>query len=263
MVELNSLLINLSKQLIVKPVLKSRIEVSIAHLKENIWGLFQEKIMDVVLFGSFDRETFIEADQEADVDILVIFKQREFQPDTYLSQIRSLCEKKYSRSDIYPNHPTIVIDMEHIKFEIVPSYNFSSTMVKIPAPRSKDLRWISSSPKEFKNNLIKKDNNNKGLILPIIRIIKYWNSLNGHPFTSYELERFIVSKVYSGLTLRDYFYSTILSVEEVAKTELQKKSFASLKEKCRRLKILETYKLPEYIESELNSFLPNIVNRVL
>ena len=131
--DINTYLTTLAKKLVIDPDSKKKIEVSISHLKENMWGLFQDRLVEVAVFGSFDRETFIESDTEADVDILVNFKQKEFQPDTYLKQIRELCNKKYSRSDIYPDHPTIVIDMEHIKFEIVPSYNYSSDTVKIPA----------------------------------------------------------------------------------------------------------------------------------
>jgi len=254
--DINLHLTALAKQLLISPDYKDRIELSISHLKENMWALFQDRLVDVSLFGSFDRGTFLEKDEDADVDILVIFKQKEFQPDTYLKQIRELCKRKYSRSDIYPDHPTIVIDMEHIKFEIVPSYVYSGESVKIPAPRTKELKWITSTPNEFKNNLLKKDLNNKGLINPLIRIFKYWNSLNGKPFTSYELERFIVNKIYTCSTLKEYYYSVANSLEEIGKTEQQKKALALLKEKHRRLRILDTYKIPEYIQPELLSFLP-------
>lgn len=254
--DINTYLTTLAKQLVIDPDSKKKIEISISHLKENMWGLFQDRLVEVAVFGSYDRETFIESDAEADVDILVNFKQKEFQPETYLKQIRELCNKKYSRSDIYPDHPTIVIDMEHIKFEIVPSYNYSSDTVKIPAPRTKELKWISSSPNDFKSKVKQKDTNNKALILPLIRIIKYWNSINGKLFSSYELERLIVNKSYSCSTLKDYYLSATSSLDELAKTEQQKKLLIDLKEKHRRIRVMENYKLPEYIEQEMETFLP-------
>jgi predicted nucleotidyltransferase len=255
-VDINTYLTSLSKELVIDPILKSRIDVSISHLKEKIWGLFQERLLEVAVIGSFDRETFIEQDEEGDVDILVVFKQKEFQPDTYLKQIRAFCEKNYPRSEIYPDHPTMVVEMEHIKFEIVPSFNYSSDTVKIPAPKTKELKWISSSPKHFKSTTTKKDANNKGLILPLIRIIKYWNSINGKLFSSYELEKFIVDKIYNCSNLKDYYFSATGSLDELAKTEQHKKLLMDLKEKHRRIRVMENYKLPEYIAQELATFLP-------
>jgi len=256
MVDVNSYLTKLANHLVIDPDLKNRIEISISHLKQNIWGLFQDRLLEVNVFGSFDRETFVSYDANADVDIIIVFKQKEFQPETYLKQIRTFCEKNYSRSDIYPDHPTIVIEMEHIKFEIIPSWNYSNETVKIPAPRTKELKWIATSPKGFKNKLILKDKNNKGNIIPLIRIIKYWNSLNENPFTSYELERFIVEKSYSCLNLKDYYITVSKSFEEIGKTAEQKKLIINIKEKIRRLKVLENYNIPEYLEQELSSFLP-------
>ena len=256
MIDVNTYLTSVSKKLEIEPTLKSKIDVSISHLKEKIWGLFQDRLLDVTIIGSFDRDTFIAQDKEADVDILVVFKQKEFQPDTYLKQIRAFAEKNYPRSEVYPDHPTMVIDMEHIKFEIIPSYNYSTDTVKIPAPRTNELKWISSSPIEFKSRVAKKDANNKGLILPLIRIIKYWNAINGKEFSSYDLERLIVNKTYNCSTLTDYYFSATGSLDELAKTEKQKKLLTDLKEKHRRIRVMENYKLPEYIETELTTFLP-------
>lgn len=253
--EINTYLTSLSTKLKIDQNVKNRIDVSISHLKEKIWGLFQDRLLDVTVIGSFDRETFIEQDEESDVDILVVFKQKEFQPDTYLKQIRTFCEKNYPRSEIYPDYPTMVIEMEHVKFEIVPSY-YSGETLKIPAPKSKEWKWINTSPKEFKSNLTRKDTMSKGLILPLVRIIKYFNALNGKPFTSYELERFIVNKSYNCSTLKDYYFSVTASLDVLAKTEQQKKLLTYLKEKNRRIRALENFNLPEYIEPELKTFLP-------
>jgi hypothetical protein len=213
-------------------------------------------LLKVVVFGSYSRDTIINKDEEADVDIVVIYKTREVQPDTYLKQIKTFCEDTYNRSKIYQDHPTIVIDMEHIKFEIVPSVYVSSGVVTIPAPKSKELRWVKTNPQELITKVQIKDKNNKNLILPVIRILKYWNTLNGRVFSSFQIERAIVDKIYTCSTIKECFSSAILAIDEIASGDKQKNIIKSLREKLKRLRILETNNFHEYIEQELKSFLP-------
>ena len=244
------------KKLIVDSKIKAEIDISIESFKRKIWAGFQERLDNVEVFGSYKRETFLILDSNADVDILVIFKDKKFQPNTYLSQIRSFCEDNYSRSEIYQDHPTIVIEMNHIKFEIVPSCRYTNQIVKIPAPKTVEVKWINTAPEEFKDRLEKKDKRNYGLIIPLIRILKYWNMFNDYPFNSYDIEKAITSYLFNCKTLKEYFKSAILCLADMATSEKQKKTVTELKEYRRRLNILESNKLYEYINLELESFLP-------
>jgi predicted nucleotidyltransferase len=257
MVDINSYYLQLSKTLLFSSDKRERIDKSIEYFKEKIWGQFQDRLQEVVVFGSYSRDTIISNDNEADVDIVIIYKTREVQPDTYLKQIKTFCEDTYRRSTIYQDHPTIVIDMEHIKFEIVPSIYVSSGTVKIPAPKSKELKWVNTNPKDLLTKVQTKDRGNKNLILPVIRILKYWNTLNDRPFLSFQIERAIIDTTFfSCTTIREYLSTSISSINEIANTEIQKRALQKLKEKMRRLRILETNNFHEYIELELNSFLP-------
>lgn len=256
MKDLTTYLTELAGELIISPTTKDRIDTSISYLKQKLWGCFQNKLYEVEVFGSYDRDTMIMQDEESDVDIMIVFKQKDLQPDTYLSNLKDFCLTNYSRSEIYQDHPTIVLDMDHVKFEIVPSHFVSESTRKIPAPKSKDLKWISTEPKTFKKNFDAKDANNKKLFKPVVRILKYWNSLNGHPFTSYGLEKILLNKSYSCTTLKDYFLYASSALIESAETDSQKKAVEKLKDRKRRLRVLEDHKIPEYLESELQAFLP-------
>lgn len=254
--DINSYYLELAKALKFPSDRRERIDTSIDYFRQKIWGQFQDRLLEVVVFGSYSRDTIICKDEEEDVDIVVIYKTREVQPDTYLKQIQMFCENTYSRSKIYQDHPTIVIDMEHIKFEIVPSFYVSTGVVKIPAPKSRELKWVNTNPKDLITKVLMKDKNNKNLILHVIRILKYWNTLNGRAFTSFQIERAIIEKIYTCTTIREYITIAISAIEEISSGDKQKNAIKLLKEKLKRVRILESNNFTEYIEQELKSFLP-------
>jgi hypothetical protein len=255
--EINDYLNELSLQLVLSASVKEKIDRSTEYLKKKIWGLFQARLSDCLVIGSYDRNTMIPVDDDLDIDLLISFKKNEYQPDTYFRQIKSFCEQEYPKSIVYQDHPTVALELDHIKFELIPAM-YQTTGVKIPAPRSTELKWIFTNPEAIKNRVQEKDNKNKGLILPVIRILKYWNINSDRPFSSYALENAIVSKLYDCSSLRDYYFSASKALEDLASSEQQKTAIVLLKEKNRRLRALQREKLTEYIKPEFDSFLPFI-----
>ncbi len=255
MTDANNYFLEVAQALKFSPEKRERIEASIKYFKEKIWGEFQDRLVEVTVFGSYSRDTIIKNSEE-DIDIAVIYKTRELQPDTYLKQIKTFCQDNYNRSTIFQDHPTIVIDMEHTRFEIVPSIYVSPGVFKIPAPKSIQLKWITTNPKELSAKTQIKDKNNKNLILPLIRILKYWNTLNGRQFTSFQIERAIIDRTFTCSTIREFMFNSISSIDAIAKDDKQKNEIKSFREKLRRLRILETNNFPEYVEQEVKSFLP-------
>src|ERR1019366_1192595 len=144
-----------------------------------------------------------------DVDVLVVFKVNKFQPQTYLNQIQKLSEKTYARSEVFPSHPTITVELEHIRFEIVPAYWEEGVFLddlKIPAPHNKDLKWVDSDLHTFKKQVLTKNKDEGEKIIPIVQLIKYWNVINERPFNSYYLEDFASQRGFSSCrTLKGYF----------------------------------------------------------
>ena len=258
-VDTNEYLTQLSQQLVIAPNKRDKIDNSIRHIQKEIWGLFQNRLHECIVFGSYDRQTIILEDEEADVDILITFKTSEYRPETYLKHIKEFCEKNYPRSTVYPDHPTVAIEMDHIKFELVPAIYVSDVAVRIPAPRSNELRWIHTTPTRFKQQVEAKNKNNKDIILPLIRVFRYWNFLQGKPFSSYEIEKAIIERTFTCRTqLRDYYFVLEDSIKEITGTEEQKKSYADLREHNRVLRAMERERLTKYLEPELKDFLPLI-----
>lgn len=260
MISINTYLENMSKRLEFPAADREKIDTSFKYLKEKIWSVFQNKLEDVVLFGSFDRGTVLPGgvDRFSDVDVMIIFRKNEFQPQTYLNQLRSFSEKTYPRSETFPDHPTIVVELSHVRFELVPAYIHEgwSKTIRIPGTPAKELQWIDTDPNKFKTALFEKNTEKKGLTIPIIKILKYWNALNDYPFRPYTIEKITVDENVSGANLKECLYDFCNELSKYEKSTEGEKAYKSLAERIRRLKILEKENLSEYIEQEMAAFLP-------
>ena len=77
---------------------------------------------------------------------MVVFDTSDGQkkPQTYLDRLKKFAETKYSTSEIFQSSPTIVLSLNHIKFELVPAiYNYG---YQIPSPASSWVDWVSTDP---------------------------------------------------------------------------------------------------------------------
>jgi hypothetical protein len=149
-------------------------------------------------------------DQRSDIDYLVVFAESTNQPQTYLNRLRRFVEVYYGRSEIAQSNPTIVLSLRYINFELVPAINHWFSGLQIPAKAADYQNWIDTDPTGFNRELTRANQNNKNLIKPVVRLIKYWNACNRYPFESYELEQKVVSH---GFWLTGLFESSAHSGE--------------------------------------------------
>lgn len=209
-----SYLSDISSKLVISGDEKLGIIESINNLRNHLnkWEHFPD-ISESFVFGSFDRETILPrwADNNSDVDYLIVFKDNpQYQPQTYLNWLKGFVENAYSRSEIYQSHPTIVLELNKIKFELVPAIKPWSYM--IPTNTTYYSRWQSTDPKTLKGK-VTSSNVLNSCIRPLIRIMKYWNVKNGRPYASFELEDMIASHMYWGaVNLEECFYSFVDSL---------------------------------------------------
>lgn len=95
--------------------------------------------------------------------------------------------------------------MNHINFELVPAIN--NYGYYIPSPASSYSEWISTDPSGINQSLQNKNKENNYLIKPLVRLVKYWNARNKHPFPSFSMEQYIINTSFWGCSaLKDYFY---------------------------------------------------------
>lgn len=211
----NSYLQDLGSSLVLSSNEKSNITTSIDTLKSRLTSYFGDDVIDKIIFGSYTRETILprKVDEGSDIDLMVVFKNpNEYKPQAFLNRLKNFAEAKYSTSEIYQSSPTIVLELNHIKFELVPAYQYYG-MYYIPRSSSE---WLYTNPNDFNNKLVECNKNNSYKIKPIIRLLKHWNiQKNSRGLYSFELE----SKIANEMT---YAYITCTSYIDYLKSSLGK-----------------------------------------
>jgi len=160
-------------------------------------------------FGSSTRGTILprSMDERSDIDYMVVFSDSSATPQTYLNRLKAFVERRYGSSEIYQSSPTIVLELNHIKFDLVPATKTWLGEIQIPNGAG---GWMTTNPNDFNATLEAKNKEHKSLIKPTIRLFKYWNATAGFPFQSFEMEKWVC-----GLSLwflanqKDYFFAVI------------------------------------------------------
>lgn len=207
----NSYLTNLSSSLVLSSDENSGIVTSIETLTTRLNNFFTSSIKADFRFGSSARGTILprKVDSNSDIDYMVVFNtsmDSTKKPQTYLDNLKRFAESKYSTSIVKQSYPTIVLELNHIKFELVPAIQ-TYNGYNIPSKTSVLTDWMLTDPNTFNNTLTQVNVANNSKIKPLVRLIKYWNAKNGYPFYSFSLENFICEISFYGCTnLNDYFY---------------------------------------------------------
>ena len=206
----NTHLTSLASDLVLSANEKASITTSISNLESKVNAWFGNGVSTHFQFGSSMRGTILprKADSNSDIDYMIVFNTQDGvkKPQTYLDRLRKFVEAKYPSSNIKQSHPTIVLSLNHINFELVPAvYQFG---YKIPSSASNWSDWIDTDPSGINKALQDKNIIENYQIKPLVRLVKYWNAQNGHPFASFELEKYIIGmSFWMDTSLKDYFYT--------------------------------------------------------
>jgi predicted nucleotidyltransferase len=204
MASINSRLSSIASDLFIKYGSTEREYIlgKIENIKTNIKSYFGSDVLEVLVFGSFQRDTILprKFDERSDIDILVVFdnSEKEYTPETYRTRLKKFAEYKYSTSTVIKDHPSIVLEMNKIKFDLVPSRKtvvFFTSNYQIP---NKNGSWMDTDPFGFSSELTESNKRFGYLVKPMARLFKRWNSHNGYPFGTFELEKIIASVNFQG-----------------------------------------------------------------
>jgi hypothetical protein len=196
------------------------IEISIDSLTSKLDGYFGEDIESCEQFGSSTRGTILprSMDDNSDIDLMIVFKDSSYKPQTYIDQLKKFVQGSYPKSKIYQSKPCVVLELNHIKFDLVPAINRKSLFFndELRIPNNSD-GWQITDPNGFNTTLTKKNKSHGSLVKPAIRLIKYWNADNGYIFESFLLENMIVNHNFNftfitNKNLKVYFFKIIKDV---------------------------------------------------
>jgi len=138
---------------------------------------------------------------------LISTSDNDSKPQTYLDRLKTFVEKRYSSSEIYQSSPTIVLELNHIKFDLVPATTTWLGELQIPNGSG---GWMTTNPNDFNSKLESKNKENNSLIKPTIRLMKYWNAKSGFPFESFAMEKRICDQSFWFKTnQKEYLFATI------------------------------------------------------
>lgn len=236
---------------------KDSISKSISTLMSRIDYFFESDVTSRFQFGSSTRGTILprSMDENSDIDYMVIFKDDGSKPQTYLNRLKRFVETYYSRSEIYQSSPTIVLELNHIKFEIVPAKEVWGQKY-IPDGNGD---WMMTNPNDFNNTLTDKNKNNGNLIKPTIRLAKYWNARNGYVYSSYLFEKRIVELnfLWTKQNQRDFLFNVFDNISEHDVTAQRKKDkIKRAKEIVANVRKYESDSMPLTAEVEVKKLIP-------
>lgn len=259
----NSYLNDLAEKLIIRDSEKDSIRRSFSALESRLSNYFGGDIGFVRKFGSYHRETILPRDYDfnSDIDVLVKFTDKSYKPQTYLNKLKRFAEYWYSRSEIYQSNPTIVLELNHIKFELVPcleAERYEGGNYKIPSKASNYQEWLLTSPFEFNDELTRKNKVFNYKIKPLIRILKRWNVNTRYSkiYDSFKLEEKIVNHDFSYLnnsSLKDYFFDFVTSMNGFDLPYYKREEVEKFVDKVKGIQRDEK-EYPYWAESELKKF---------
>ncbi len=205
-----SYLTNMASNAVLSSTEQSSIATSITTLQSRMALHFDSGVIKQHFrFGSSTRGTILprSMDKNSDIDYIVVFNENNATPQTYLNRLKNFVEKRYGSSEIYQSSPTIVLELNHIKFDLVPATTTWLGELQIPNGAGS---WMTTNPNAFNATLDAKNKENGYLIKPTIRLFKYWNATAGFPFESFAMEKWVCGLSFWFLSnQKDYFFAVI------------------------------------------------------
>lgn len=253
---------NLSSTLNLQQIEKDKVNKSIDTLSNRLNLYFGDSLEEHFKFGSYTRRTILprKADENSDVDYMVVFKNPDgHKPQTLLNRLKTFVNNYYSSSEIYQSYPTIVLELNHIKFELVPAKKDFWGEYYIPSPSSYYTEWLGTQPIAFNSELLDANARYDNYIKPLVRLVKYWNKLNGSHRSPYLLEKWVVNNYYWDCTnIKDFVYSAF---EKLDYSYNDSQSYKDKVERAKRIiaktKEFERENLLVSAEIEIKKLLPD------
>jgi|ThiBio_1000_plan_1041568.scaffolds.fasta_scaffold00452_30 hypothetical protein len=230
---------------------------SIDTIKNRLNNYFGTELKDHFRFGSSTRGTILprSMDGASDIDYMVVFKDDGYTPQTYLDRIKRFADFYYASSEIKQSSPTIVLLLNHIRFDLVPALSNWPFGYRIPDGSS---GWRDTDPNDFNARLTAKNNAELFMIKPTIRLAKFWNAESGSIYDSYSFEKFIVERdFFDCRNVRDYLFKIINSLSSSNNVQWKKDEIERAKRIITQVRAYERADMSSAAEAEVKKLIPD------
>ena len=236
---------------------ETSINTSISTINSRLTSYFGTGLSEQFRFGSSTRGTILprSMDENSDIDYMVVFSDSGYTPQTYLDRLKRFAETYYASSDIKQSSPSVVLQLNHIKFDLVPALKQQWSGYRIPdGPNA----WQDTNPNDFNATLTAKNATELYKLKPAIRLVKYWNSYNGYIYDSYSLEKYIVGLSFYGvINLRDYVFTSFDGLSLVYdQPQWRKDKLQRAKDIIAKVRQYERDDMPGSAEVEVKKLIP-------
>lgn len=255
----NGYLESLASQLVIHDNERDSISTSLSTIETRLRSYFgYTELEETLRFGSFARRTILprKADTKSDIDLMVVFdNSADRRPQTYLDRLKRFAEHYYSRSDIRQSSPSIVLELNHISFDLVPAYRCGFAYY-IPQSAT---GWQWTDPNGF-NSLLDSGNKGSGYKLkPAVRLLKHWNiRKNYRDISSYELEEKVAEELQCAhiacSSYTDYLKNGLGAIKYITDYSRVSRTIAVIDEALR----YERGRMPYSAESEIKKAFPEL-----
>lgn len=229
---------------------------SIAAIKNRLDSYFGSGLSDHFRFGSSIRGTILPRfmDGQSDIDYMVVFKDGGCAPQTYLDRIKKFADFYYASSEIKQSSPSIVLQLDHIRFDLVPALSKWPFGYRIPNGAS---AWRDTNPNDFNETLTAKNSAESFLIKPTIRLAKFWNTRRGSIFDSFLFEKHIVEIWFLFCNnQKDYFFKVIDSLDSYHNVQWKREEIERAKQIVAKVRKYECDGMPNSAEAEVKNLIP-------
>jgi len=192
---------------------RNKIKTSHKHLRENILQPL-DYVSHTFLTGSYKKKTLI--NPANDIDVFVVLKdysQNRYDanyitPHTILNKLKKDLKARYQNSEIKQDKPCIIINFEHVTFELTPAIeieNYWGGNSEFYIPQmSKDNEWQKvENPRILEKALTKANQNLSNKLNPLIKMMKKCKVNNNIKTPSFEMEKMAIDSLYSINGFRD------------------------------------------------------------
>lgn len=141
------------------------------------------------LSGAYSRNTMISVQKGATVDVFLFLRAkygRQYTPEGLLDRLHDTLFNTYEDACINKAGNGVTVPLSDYQFNIMPCFTKENKGYVFPEYKSN--QWERADPNTYSDQLIEADRYHNGNLLPLIKIIKYWNHVVNDVFDEYYLE---------------------------------------------------------------------------